>query len=147
MHTDELTVHGSLEHREGLVLLFVDERLNGYDTFLSTTLCLDHPVRLPELPVRILTFDDVTVLSPLGLALPRTHAGRAWNGTLRMPHGSRAPTIPDDLALAAAEAGVDTSGWTPVEARQLLSFLREAVPGPVRTERIGMIIATLADRS
>jgi hypothetical protein len=146
-HTDELAVHGRLERREGTELFVVDERLSGYDTFLSTTLRLDRPVHLPELPVRILTFDDVTVLAPLLSVLPQAQAGEGWSGTLLIPHGARPPTIPDDLAQAAAEAGVDTSGWSPDEARQLLTFLGEAGCGPVRTERLGMIIAALAGRS
>ncbi|MEU9848153.1 hypothetical protein [Streptomyces sp. NPDC047985] len=147
MHTGELAVHGRLERREGKVLLVVDERLSGHDTFLSAALRLDQPVHLSELPVRILTFDDVTVLLPLVPALPRGQAGEEWSGTLLIPHGSRPPTIPDDLAQAAAEAGVDTSGWPPAEARQLLTFLGEAGSGPVRTQRIGMIIAALAGHS
>lgn len=146
MHTGELAVHGRLEQRGGRVLLVVDERLRGHDTFLSATLRLDQPVRLPELPVRIMTFDDVTVLSPLGAVLPSAQVGEEWSGTLLLPHGARPPAIPDDLAQAAAEAGVDTTGWSPAEARQLLTFLGEASSGPVRTERIGMIIAALARR-
>ncbi len=70
-HTGELAVHGRLEQREEKVLLVVDERLSGHDTFLSTTLRLDRPVHLPELPVRILTFDDVTVLAPSTLPCRR----------------------------------------------------------------------------
>ncbi|MFJ5721033.1 hypothetical protein [Streptomyces sp. NPDC093149] len=147
LHTGELAVHGRLEQREEKVLLVVGERLSGYDTFLSPTLRLDQPVHLSELPVRILTFDDVTVLSPLVPALPQGQAGEEWSGTLLIPHGSRPPTIPDDLAQAAAEAGVEASGWSPAEARQLLTFLGEAGPGLVRTERIGLIVAALADRS
>ncbi|MEU6183035.1 hypothetical protein [Streptomyces coeruleorubidus] len=146
-HTGELSVHGRLERREGRLLFVVDERLSGHDTFLSTTLRLDRPVHLPELPVRILTFDDVTVLSPLDPVLPQAQAGKEWSGTLLIPHGTRPPTIPDDLAQAAAEAGVDTSSWSSAEARQLLTFLGEAGSGPVRTERISMIIAALAGRS
>ncbi|WP_405388098.1 hypothetical protein OG596_09085 [Streptomyces sp. NBC_01102] len=146
-HTGELAVHGRLEQRDGAVLLVVDARLSGHDTFLSATLRLDQPVYVPELPVRILTFDDVTVLSPLGPALPQAQAGEEWSGTLLIPHGARLPTIPADLAQAAAEADVNTSGWSPAEARQLLTFLGEASPGPVRTERIGMIIAALGGRS
>ncbi|WP_329612570.1 hypothetical protein OG244_04045 [Streptomyces brevispora] len=147
MHTGELAVRGRLEQRGGKRLFVVDKRLSGHDTFLSATLRLDQPVHLPELPVRILTFDDVTVLSPLGAVVMRAQAGEEWSGTLLVPHGSRPPTIPHDLAQAAAEARVDTSGWSPTEARQLLTFLGEAGPGPVRTERISMIVATLVDRS
>ncbi|MFI9626437.1 hypothetical protein [Streptomyces sp. NPDC052042] len=147
MHTGELAVRGRLEQCGEKVLLVVDERLSGHDTFLSATLRLDRPMRLPELPVRILTFDDVTVLSPLSLALPQAQAGKEWSGTLLIPHGSRPPAIPDDLAQAADKASVDTSGWSPAEARQLLTFLGEAGPGPVRAERIGLIIAALAEPS
>ncbi|MEU2227038.1 hypothetical protein [Streptomyces sp. NPDC018347] len=145
--TGKLAVHGRLERRAGTELFIVDERLSGHDTFLSTTLRLNRPVDLPELPVRILTFDDVTILAPLVSVLPQAQAGEEWSGTLLIPHGARPPTIPDDLAEAAAEAGVDTSGWSPAEARQLLTFLGEAVPGPVRAERIGLIIAALAGPS
>lgn len=112
-HTGELAVRGRLERREGAVLLVVDERLSGHDTFLSTTLRLDQPVRLPDLPVQILTFDDVTVLAPLVSVLPQSQDGDEWGGTLLIPHGARPPTIPADLAQAAAEAGVGTSGWSP----------------------------------
>ncbi|MFD4926353.1 hypothetical protein ACFWNE_34270 [Streptomyces goshikiensis] len=146
-HTSQLTVHGRLQQREGRMLLVVDERLSGYDTFLSTTLRLERPVHLSEVPVRILTFDDVTVLSPLDPLLPQGQVGEEWSGTLLIPHGARPPTIPDDLAQAAAEAGVDTGGWSPAEARHLLTFLGEAGSDSVRTERIGMIIAALEGRS
>lgn len=146
-HTGELKIYGRLERREGTVLFVVDEPLSGHDTFLSTTLRLDQPTHLPELPVRIHTFDDVTVLVPLVSVPPQVQAGREWSGTLLIPHGARPPTIPDDLARVAAEAGVDTSGWSPAEARHLLTFLSEADSGPVRTERIGMIIAAMAGPS
>lgn len=146
-HTGELAVRGHLQQREGKPLFVVDERLTGYDTFLSTTLRLEQPVHVPELPVRILTFDDVTVLSPLAPVLQQVRAGEEWSGTLLLPHGARPPAIPKDLAHAAAEAGVDTTGWSPAEARHLLTFLGEAGAASVRTERIAMIITTLRGRS
>ncbi|GGW04139.1 MULTISPECIES: hypothetical protein [Streptomyces] len=146
-HTGELAVHGHLRQREGKMLLVVDERLSGHDTFLSTTLRLEQPVHEPELAVQILTFDDVTVLSPLSLALPQERAGEGWSGTLLVPHGARPPAIPDDLAKALAKAGVDTGGWSSAEARHLLTFLGEAGAASVRTERIAMIITTLRGRS
>ncbi|MFE6459224.1 hypothetical protein ACFVP0_17425 [Streptomyces cinereoruber] len=146
-HTGELAVHGHLRQREGKTLLVVDGRLSGHDTFLSTTLRLEQPVRVPELAVRILTFDDVTVLSPLDPVLPQERAGEEWSGTLLIPHGARPPAIPADLAQAAAEAGVDTGGWPPAEARHLLTFLAEAGSASVRAERIAMIITTLGGRS
>lgn len=146
-HTGELAVHGHLRQREGKTLLVVDERLSGRDTFLSTTLRLEQPAHLPDVAVRILTFDDVTVLSPLAPVLPQERAGEEWSGTLLIPHGARPPAIPDDLAQAAAEAGVDTGGWSPAEARHLLTFLGEAGSASVRTERIALIITTLEGRS
>lgn len=145
--TGKLAVHGHLQQHEGETLLVVDERLSGHDTFLSTTLRLEQPVHLRHLAVRILTFDDVTVLSPLDPVLPQERTGEEWSGTLLIPHGARPPAIPDDLAQAAAEAGVDTGGWSPAEARHLLTFLAEAGSASVRTERIGMIITALAGRS
>lgn len=146
-HTGELAVHGHLRQREGKTLLVVDERLSGHDTFLSTTLRLEQPVHVPELPVRILTFDDVTVLSPLDPVLPLERVGEEWSGTLLIPHGARPPAIPADLAQAVAKAGVDTSGWSPAESRHLLTFLGEAGAASVRVERIAMIITTLRGRS
>ncbi|MFD4123855.1 hypothetical protein ACFXKK_02980 [Streptomyces globisporus] len=146
-HTGELAVHGHLRQRERKTLLVVDGRLSGHDTFLSTTLRLEQPVHVPELRVRILTFDDVTVLSPLDQVLPQERAGGEWSGTLLIPHGARPPAIPEDLAQAAAEAGVDTGGWSPAEARHLLTFLGEAGSASVRAERIAMIITTLGGRS
>lgn len=146
-HTGELAVHGHLLQREGKTLLVVDERLSGHDTFLSTTLRLEQPVHVPELPVRILTFDDVTVLSPLDPVLPLERVGEEWSGTLLIPHGARPPAIPADLAQAVAKAGVDTSGWSPAESRHLLTFLGEAGAASVRVERIAMIITTLRGRS
>ncbi|MFF3976606.1 hypothetical protein [Streptomyces sp. NPDC001828] len=128
------------------MLLVVDTPLTGHDTFLSTTLRLDQPVHLPELPVRILTFDDVTVLAPLLPVALQGQAGEEWSGTLLIPHGARPPAIPEDLAQAAAEAGVDTGRWSPAEARHLLTFLAEAGSASVRAERIAMIITTLGSR-
>ncbi|MER7963832.1 hypothetical protein [Streptomyces ardesiacus] len=146
-HTGELAVHGHLRQREGKTLLVVNGRLSGRDTFLSTTLRLEQPVRVRKVAVRILTFDDVTVLSPLDPVLPQERAGEEWSGTLLIPHGARPPVIPEDLAQAAAEAGVDTGGWSLAEARHLLTFLSEAGSASVRAERIGMIVKALGGRS
>ncbi|MCA1269615.1 hypothetical protein LCE32_05980 [Streptomyces sp. 7G] len=145
--TGEMAVHGHLREHKGEMLLVVDERLSGHDTFLSTTLRLEQPVHVPELRARILTFDDVTVLSPLDPVLPWEQAGEEWSGTLLIPHGARPPAIPDDLAEAAAAASIDTGGWSTAEARQLLTFLGEASSASVRTERIGLIITALRGRS
>jgi hypothetical protein len=100
-----------------------------------------------RLQVRILTFDDVTVLSPLpGQDLPAAHDGQVFTGTLMLPHGWRPPLVPEDFARAAAAAGIDTGAWSEPEARQLLTFLGEAREGsPVRAQRIKAIITALAE--
>ncbi|GAA2930975.1 MULTISPECIES: hypothetical protein [Streptomyces] len=138
-----MPVRGHLQPREGKLLLVLDERLTGHDTFLSAVVCLEAPVPVADLRVRILTFDDVTVLSPLDGPDLAGEGGVEWSGTLLLPHGSRPPGIPDDFARAAAEADIDTSAWSPAEARQLLTYLSEA-SGPVRTERIRVIVEALA---
>lgn len=138
-----MQVRGHLQPREGRLLLVLDERLTGHDTFLSAVVRLETPEWAADLRVRILTFDDVTVLSPLDALALEGKAGGEWNGTLLLPHGARPPGIPDDFARAAAEAGIDTGAWSPVEARQLLTYLSEA-SGPVRTERIHAIVDALA---
>lgn len=144
--TGELPVHGTRQERGGDVQLFVlDERLTGHATFLTATLVVDE-ARAPHcVRVRILTFDDVTVLSPLpGQHVPAGRDGQAFAGTLMLPHGWRTPQIPDDLARAAAAAGIDTGAWSEPEARQLLTFLGEArEDSPVRAQRISAIISAL----
>lgn len=118
--------------------LVLDARLSGHDTFLTGTLLLEGQ----EVQVRILTFDDVTVLDPASpQELPP--AGAVWSGVLRLPHGWRPPEIPDDLAKAAAEAGIDPGRWDAANARHLLTYLSEAREGPVRTQRIQVIITAL----
>lgn len=139
-------MQGRLQLRENKALFVLDVRLRGHDTFLTATLFLEVPYSLPEgIRVRILTFDDITVLSPLDDDPGLTgEAGQRWSGDLLLPHGSRPPPIPDDLAMAAAEAGIDPSTWSGPEARQLLTYLGEARPGPVRAERIRAIVIALA---
>ncbi|MCX4461162.1 hypothetical protein OG585_47180 (plasmid) [Streptomyces sp. NBC_01340] len=145
--TGELPVHGTRQERGGHAQLFVlAERLTGHATFLTATLVVVDDATAPHcVQVRILTFDDVTVLSPLpGQNVPAGSDGQAFAGTLMLPHGWRTPLIPDDLARAAAAAGLDTGAWSEPEARQLLTFLGEAREGsPVRAQRIAAIISAL----
>lgn len=146
--TGDLPVHGTQQERRGRTHLFVlDERLTGHATFLTATLVLGDAPAPCRLQVRILTFDDVTVLSPLpGQDLPAARDGQAFTGTLMLPHGWRPPLVPEDLALAAAAAGIDTGAWSEPEARQMLTFLAEAREGsPVREQRIKAIITALAE--
>ncbi|WP_241775853.1 HAD family hydrolase [Streptomyces exfoliatus] len=114
--TVQLGVRGRTKMSGEKVLLVLDEQLRGHDTFLTAILHLDQPVRADGLQVRILTFDDVTVLSPLqSTALPE-EGEKEWSGTLLLPHGLRPPRIPNDLAAAVAEAGIDPDAWSGPEA-------------------------------
>ncbi|MGW7304064.1 hypothetical protein ACWGI1_00620 [Streptomyces sp. NPDC054835] len=145
--TVQLGVRGRTKMSGEKVLLVLDEQLRGHDTFLTAILHLDQPVRADGLQVRILTFDDVTVLSPLqSTALPE-EGEKEWSGTLLLPHGLRPPRIPNDLAAAVAEAGIDPDAWSGPEARQLLAFLGEAGTGPLRAERISLIVQSLGRRT
>lgn len=144
--TGEVPVHGTRQERGGRAQLFVlDERLTGHTTFLTATLVVDDTTAPHCVQVRILTFDDVTVLSPLpGQNVPAGRDGQAFAGVLMLPHGWRTPLIPDDFARAAAAAGIDTDTWSEPEARQLLTFLGEArEDSPVRAQRIAAIISAL----
>ncbi|MEV1040473.1 hypothetical protein AB0J01_28045 [Streptomyces sp. NPDC050204] len=151
--TDALPVRGTHECRGAAHLFVLDEQLTGRTTFLTTTLLIDpgpgggpgggeEPYRLH---VRILTFDDVTVLSPLpGQEVPPT-ADAGFRGTLEIRHGWREPAVPEDLARAAAAAGIDTDAWSEAEARQVLTFLGEARQGSaVREQRLHAIVSALA---
>lgn len=138
----QMPVRGHLQPRDGKMLLVLDERLTSHDTFLSAVVRLEAPGPARDVRVQILTFDDITVLAPLGDASLLGEAGLEWSGTLLLPHGSRPPVVPDDFARAATEAGIDTDAWPPAEARQLLTYLAEA-RGPVRAERIRAIVNAL----
>ncbi|WP_424892255.1 hypothetical protein [Streptomyces sp. XH2] len=120
--------------------LVLEEPLRGHDTFLTGTLLLDVP-DAGEVQVRILTFDDITVLAPTDLATLPDDLGDRWSGTLRLPHGWRPPALPEDLARAAAEAGVDPAQWDAAHTRHALTYLSEARDPHVRAERIRLIVA------
>ncbi|MFE6101275.1 hypothetical protein ACFVQ4_15040 [Streptomyces laurentii] len=138
-----MPVGGRVQERDGKLLLVLDERLTGRDTFLSAVVLVATPAPAAvETRVRILTFDDVTVLLPFGSPLGGVEAGQRWTGTLLLPHGSRPPDVPDDFAQSAGAAGIDTGTWSPAETRQLLTYLGEA-SGQVRAERIRTIINAL----
>jgi len=122
---------------DGPALLVLDERLNGHDTFLSGSLELGIGDRLP---VKILTFDHVTVLHPASTAsLPEG----AWSGRLHLRHGLRARSIPDDLATAAIRRGRRIGALDEAEARYAVTFLGEAASAPIRAARIDVIVNAL----
>jgi hypothetical protein len=132
-----LDVTGTVRTDDGPALLVLDERLDGHDTFLSGSLDLGIGDRLP---VRILTFDDVTVLHPASTAsLP----GGAWAGRLHLRHGLRARSIPDDLAAAAIRRERRIDALDEAEARYAVTFLGEAASAPIRAARIDAIVNAL----
>ncbi|MGW4412390.1 hypothetical protein ACWEJ6_50920 [Nonomuraea sp. NPDC004702] len=115
-------------------------RLDGYDTFLSGDLTLNNG---QQINVRILTFDDLTVL------LPRQHLdgwadGQAWNGTLRLRPAARKAEVPDDIAEAMHAAGLEESSYDPGELTHLLTWLDEAADADLRHQRLAVIVQSLA---
>ena len=132
-----LQVSGTAQQREGAWLLVLDERLEGHDTFLASSVEIDGGQRLA---VRVLTFDDVTVLHPAtAIALePGT-----WSGQLHLRHGLRTPDFPADLAAAAQTHGRALDGLDEAEARYAVTFLSEATTAQIRSDRIEAIICAL----
>jgi FMN phosphatase YigB (HAD superfamily) len=121
-------------------LLVLASRLEGRDTFLTGTLRLDG--RTP-FAVRILTFDDVTVLHPTTETARTPPVGAVWEGVLVVSHGLREHEVPADLAEAAAGRHRDLTGLTGRELRYALTFLREATTPDIRARRVDAIVTAL----
>jgi FMN phosphatase YigB (HAD superfamily) len=139
-----LPVSGTLRHDNDGILLVLDQHIDGHDTFLSGRLALDNEP-IPPFPVRILSFDDVTVLrltQPVPVPIPDS-----WSGTLHLPHGTRLRGIPDDLAAAAASAGRTVTALDPAERRYALTYLGEATTTQIRAARIAVIVSALVPRN
>ncbi|MFI6575391.1 hypothetical protein ACIBFB_06290 [Nocardiopsis sp. NPDC050513] len=137
-----LTANGSIKHTADGPLFVLAERLEGHDTFLTGNLDLDgHKERLR---VRILTFDDVTVLHPTS-ALPDA-LGERWSGTLRLPHGLRPRVVPRDLEAAAHARGRRLDALDTAETRYALTFLAEATTDQIRAARVDAIVQALPSR-
>ncbi|WP_367132937.1 MULTISPECIES: hypothetical protein [Streptomyces] len=138
----EIAVRGRYEAAShGPHLVLDGGPLSGHDTFLTGILLLEEP-HTAEIPVRILTLDDITVLSPItDPTYPLPGAGRSWSGVLRLPHRSRTPSLPEDLARAAADVNVDLGQWDEALMRYALTFLGEARDPKVRAQRIHVILA------
>jgi hypothetical protein len=121
------------------LLLTLSHRLDGQDTFLTGRLVLDDGT---DLEVRILTFDQATVLRPA----PSFHGpdpSTAWSGLLYLPHGWRPKPVPDDLAEAVAHRGADLTVLDSAELRYTLTFLDEACTPQIRAARIEVIVRGL----
>ena len=132
-----LQVSGTVDDRGAVPLLVLHERLEGHDTFLSGHLELDGAVRVP---VRILTFDDVTVLHPTA---PISLAQGEWTGHLHLRHGQRARDFPEDLTVAARTERRALEALDEAEARYAVTFLTEATTAEIRAARIKAIISAL----
>jgi hypothetical protein len=117
-------------------------RLDGYDTFLSGDLTLNDG---QQINVRILTFDDLTVLLPRQ-QLDGWADGQPWNGTLRLRPAAKKADVPDDVAEAMHAAGLDESSYDPGELTHLLTWLEEAADADLRRQRLALIVQSLAAR-
>lgn len=112
----------------------LDERITGHDSY--------RPARLvrpdgPEVTVRVLTLDDITLIYPLSqqIRLPDE-----WAGRLKLSAQPRGPKLPADLAAALVDAGVDVEQLDPARRRHLIGFVAEAKPGPTRQARIAAAV-------
>ncbi|SFC62025.1 hypothetical protein [Streptomyces aidingensis] len=141
-HTVNLPVTGRVESAPSGPLLVLTERLEGHDTFLSGSLDLNGC----QLPVRILTFDDLTVLRPTALAeLPEKDT--RWTGILSLPHGLRPGAVPADLAEAAERAGRSLAALDLQQLRYALAYLGEASTEAIRQARIQVIVSALPEEA
>jgi hypothetical protein len=136
--TQSLPVTGTVAADSNGTMLVLSERLDGHDTFLTGQLQLgDTPPRA----VRILTFDDITVLRLLDQSL--APLVESWAGVLHLPHGWRTRSIPDDLATAAETERRDLGALDEAELRYALTFLGEASTDAIRQARIDAIVNAL----
>lgn len=134
--SESLPVRGTTRHDEHGLLLVLEQRLDGHDTFLSGRLDLGQG---PE-PVRIISLDDVTVLRP---KQPLPVSTPVWTGVLHLPHGLRPRSVPADLTAAAQSHGRDLDALDPAEMRYALTFLDEATAELIRAARIDAIVSAL----
>jgi hypothetical protein len=133
-----LPVTGTVTADSEGTMLVLSERLGGHDTFLTGQLQLDGA---PPVTVRILTFDDVTVLRLTGHSLKPF--AQTWAGVLHLPHGWRTRSVPQDLATAASADHRDLGTLDDAELRYALTFLEEAQTTAIRQARIDAILVAL----
>lgn len=131
-------VEGTVTHSPEGPLLRLTRRLDGHDTFLAGRL----DIAGSNIPVRILTLDDVTVLRPTSdLATPAD--GEYWHGRLHLPHGLRPRSVPADLGAAADAEGRSLDALDEAELRYALTFLSEATTPDIRQARVGAVVSAL----
>ena len=134
-----LYVTGTIAADSGGTMLVLSARLDGHDTFLTGLLELEERTTLA---VRILTFDDVTVLRLVDESTAPPIAEQ-WAGWLHLPHGWRRRAVPADLSAAAALDHRDLGALDTAELRYALTFLGEASTDEVRRGRIEAIVNAL----
>jgi len=135
-----LSVTGTVAPDAEGTMLVLSERLGGHDTFLTGLLAAGDG---PPTPVRILTFDDVTILRLAADSnTPDIRDGR-WSAVLHLPHGQRPREIPPDLADAARRSRRDLTALDTAELRYALTFLGEATTTAIRQARIDVILTAL----
>lgn len=133
-----LPVSGRISYGSEVPLLVLSSRLDGHDTFLKGSL----DAWGASVPVRILSFDDVTVLHPEDQAgIPE--AGTRWHGTLHLPHGLRPRTVPPDLKERAADHQRSLEVLDEAELRYVLTFLSESTTSAIRQARVEAIVSAL----
>lgn len=133
-----LRVDGTVASGSDGRILVMSRRLDGLDTFLFGKL----EVLGAVFNVRILTFDDVTVLHMVDESAGLTNIP-TWAGVLHLPHGLRASAIPRDLADAAIELSRDLGALDEAELRYALTFLHESSSNEIRSARIRVIVDAL----
>jgi hypothetical protein len=132
-----IVVEGHVQSAEGRKLLILTTRLEGHDTFLTGRLTLS----TEQIPVRIMTFDDTTVLLPEQETSDLPDG--AWAGYLHLRPGRRNRHVPPDLATAARCQGVLLSALDEPEMRYATTYLGEASTPDIRQARIAAILAPL----
>lgn len=122
-------------------LLELDHRLEGIDTYLSGTLEIEGFDW--QIPVRVLTFGQTTLLhplEPLSLQLP---AGTWQSAKLAVADLSGRHRIPADLETALRDAGHDPDLMHESERRYVVNFVGEARDPVIRRARIELALASL----
>ncbi|MFD2077860.1 hypothetical protein SAMN05421678_10828 [Actinopolymorpha cephalotaxi] len=160
-----IAVRGQRHDHAGATAYVLDRRLTGYDSYRPAVLLLteSRPAEPPAgstrvtcraVRVRVLTLDDVTLVSPLGAsgaaAGPGTHPRpdpdslpESWEGTLVLPEGRRQVNVPADLAAALAGAGIDADEVGEAHLRHLVGYVNEAGPGRTRAARVSAAVTAV----
>jgi len=138
--TAPIPVEGSIQSSGGRRLLILTARLEGHDTFLTCSLHLGSE----KIAVRVMTFDDMTVLLPNPGTAELPDA--PWAGTLQLRTGRRDLDMPLDLASAAQQQGVLLSALDEAEMRYATTYLEESSTTAIRQARVAAILFPLPRR-